>query len=290
MTTKGEIVLYQPNDQLKIEVRLDNETVWLTQQQMAILFDVKENNITYHIQGIYKTHELEQDATTQKIRVVRKEGNRQVSRSIDFYNLDMIISVGYRVNSANATQFRRWATSVLKEYLLNGYAVNQRLIAMEERIDRRLAQHDSILQKHQEKIDFFVQANLPPVEKVFFDGDFFEARVLLEKLVKTAQHRVVVVDAYIDAATFDMLDVRGKDVTADIYSGKDLSSLRDMHNASAKTNPINTHIWSNPSHDRWLIIDDFLYHCGHSLKDMGRKLSAITLMGTSPEKILDSVK
>lgn len=290
MTTKGEIVLYQPNDQLKIEVRLDNETVWLTQQQMAILFDVKENNITYHIQGIYKTHELEQDATTQKIRVVRKEGNRQVSRSIDFYNLDMIISVGYRVNSANATQFRRWATSVLKEYLLNGYAVNQRLIAMEERIDRRLAQHDSILQKHQEKIDFFVQANLPPVEKVFFDGDFFEARVLLEKLVKTAQHRIIVVDAYIDAATFDMLDVREKGVTADIYAGKDLSSLRDMHNASAKTNPINTHIWSNPSHDRWLIIDDFLYHCGHSLKDMGRKLSAITLMGTSPEKILDSVK
>lgn len=290
MTTKGEIVLYQPNDQLKIEVRLDNETVWLTQQQMAILFDVKENNITYHIQGIYKTHELEQDATTQKIRVVRKEGNRQVSRSIDFYNLDMIISVGYRVNSANATQFRRWATSVLKEYLLNGYAVNQRLIAMEERIDRRLAQHDSILQKHQEKIDFFVQANLPPVEKVFFDGDFFEARVLLEKLVKTAQHRIIVVDAYIDAATFDMLDVREKGVTADIYSGKDLSSLRDMHNASAKTNPISTHIWSNPSHDRWLIIDDFLYHCGPSLKDMGRKLSAITLMGTSPEKILDSVK
>ena len=288
--TKGEIVLYQPNDQLKIEVRLDNETVWLTQQQMAILFDVKENNITYHIQGIYKTHELEQDATTQKIRVVRKEGNRQVSRSIDFYNLDMIISVGYRVNSANATQFRRWATSVLKEYLLNGYAVNQRLIAMEERIDRRLAQHDSILQKHQEKIDFFVQANLPPVEKVFFDGDFFEARVLLEKLVKTAQHRVVVIDAYIDAATFDMLDVRTNGVTADIYSGKDLSSLRDMHNASAKTNPISTHIWTNPSHDRWLIIDDFLYHCGHSLKDMGRKLSAITLMGTSPEKILDSVK
>ena len=290
MTTKGEIVLYQPNDQLKIEVRLDNETVWLTQQQMAILFDVKENNITYHIQGIYKTHELEQDATTQKIRVVRKEGNRQVSRSIDFYNLDMIISVGYRVNSANATQFRRWATSVLKEYLLNGYAVNQRLIAMEERIDRRLAQHDSILQKHQEKIDFFVQANLPPVDKVFFDGDFFEARVLLEKLVKTARHRIIVVDAYIDAATFDMLDVREKGVTADIYSGKDLSSLRDMHNASAETNPINTHIWSNPSHDRWLIIDDFLYHCGHSLKDMGRKLSAITLMGTSPEKILDSVK
>ncbi len=166
---KGEIVLYQPNDQLSLEVKLENETVWLTQQQMAVLFDVKENNITYHIQSVFKTHELDPEATTQKIRVVRKEGNRQVSRNIDFYNLDMIISVGYRVNSANATQFRRWATSILKEYMLKGYAVNQRLIAMEERIDRRLAQHENVLQEHQEKIDFFVRTNLPPVEQVFFE-------------------------------------------------------------------------------------------------------------------------
>ena len=286
---KGEIVLYQPNDQLSLEVKLENETVWLTQQQMAILFDVKENNITYHIQGIFKTHELEPEATTQKIRVVRKEGNRQVKRTIDFYNLDMIISVGYRVNSANATQFRRWATSVLKEYMLKGYAVNQRLIAMEERIDRRLAQHESILHEHQEKIDFFVRTNLPPREQVFFEGDFFEARVLLEKLVKGAQRRVIVIDAYIDAITFEMLDVRDKGVTADIYSGKDLTNLRESHNASSGVEPIETHVWSRPSHDRWIIVDDSLYHCGHSLKDMGRKLSAITLMGTSPETILGQV-
>ncbi len=286
---KGEIVLYQPNDQLSLEVKLENETVWLTQQQMAILFDVKENNITYHIQGIFKTHELEPEATTQKIRVVRKEGNRQVKRTIDFYNLDMIISVGYRVNSANATQFRRWATSVLKEYMLKGYAVNQRLIAMEERIDRRLAQHESILHEHQEKIDFFVRTNLPPREQVFFEGDFFEARVLLEKLVKGAQRRVIVIDAYIDAVTFEMLDVRDKGVTADIYSGKDLTNLRESHNASSGVEPIETHVWSRPSHDRWIIVDDSLYHCGHSLKDMGRKLSAITLMGTSPETILGQV-
>ena len=233
----GEIVLYQPNDQLSLEVKLENETVWLTQQQMAVLFDVKENNITYHIQSVFKTHELDPEATTQKIRVVRKEGNRQVSRNIDFYNLDMIISVGYRVNSANATQFRRWATSVLKEYMLKGYAVNQRLIAMEERIDRRLAQHENVLQEHQEKIDFFVRTNLPPVEQVFFEGEFFEA-----------------------------------------------------HNASLSAGLIETHLWSKPSHDRWLIIDDSLYHCGHSLKDMGRKLSAITLMGTSPETILGQIR
>jgi hypothetical protein len=288
-TNKGEIVLYQPDDQISLEVKLEHETVWLTQQQMAILFDVKENNITYHIQSVYKTHELEPESTTQKIRVVRKEGNRQVNRQIDFYNLDMIISVGYRVNSANATQFRRWATSVLKEYMLKGYAVNQRLIAMEERIDRRLAQHESILQKHQEKIDFFVRTNVPPVEQVFFDGEFFEARVLLEKLIKSARHRVVVIDAYVDAATFEMLDVRNKGVFADIYSGKDLSAIRDAHNDSSKVEAIATHLWSKPSHDRWLIIDDSLYHCGHSLKDMGRKLSAITLMGTSPETVLGQV-
>ena len=283
-------MLYQPDDQLTLEVKLEHESVWLTQQQMAILFDVKENNITYHIQSVYKTHELEPEATTQKIRVVRKEGNRHVNRQIDFYNLDMIISVGYRVNSANATQFRRWATSVLKEYMLKGYAVNQRLIAMEERIDRRLAQHENILQEHQEKIDFFVRTNLPPVEQVFFDGEFFEARVLLEKLIKSAQQRVVVIDAYIDAASFEMLDVRNKGVKADIYSGKDLTAIKEAHNATASVEPIETHLWSKPSHDRWLIIDDYLYHCGHSLKDMGRKLSAITLMGTSPETILGQVK
>ena len=288
--SKGEIVLYQPNDQVSLEVKLEHETVWLTQQQMAILFDVKENNITYHIQSVYKTHELEPEATTQKIRVVRKEGNRQVNRSIDYYNLDMIISIGYRVNSANATQFRRWATTVLKEYILKGYAINQRLIAMEERIDRRLSCHETILQEHQEKIDFFVRTNMPPVEQVFFNGDFFEARVLLEKLIKSAQHRIVVIDAYIDAATFDILDVRDKEVSADIYSGKDLSVLRDAHNASKCGGVIETHIWLNPSHDRWLIIDDSLYHCGHSIKDMGRKLSAVTLMGTSPETILNHVK
>ena len=288
-TNKGEIVLYQPDDQISLEVKLEHETVWLTQQQMAILFDVKENNITYHIQSVYKTHELEPESTTQKIRVVRKEGNRQVNRQIDFYNLDIIISVGYRVNSANATQFRRWATSVLKEYMLKGYAVNQRLIAMEERIDRWLAQHESILQKHQEKIDFFVRTNVPPVEQVFFDGEFFEARVLLERLIKSARHRVVVIDAYVDAATFEMLDVRNKGVSADIYSGRDLSAIRDAHNDSSKVEAIATHLWSKPSHDRWLIIDDSLYHCGHSLKDMGRKLSAITLMGTSPETILGQV-
>ncbi len=297
----NELALYNPNDEsvvvyrsedntLQLDVQLSDETVWLTQQQMAMLFGVKEHNITYHIQGIFKTHELEPEATTQKIRVVRLEGNRKVTRSIDFYNLDMIISVGYRVNSANATQFRRWATRILKEYMLRGYAVNQQLLHLEERVDRRFKAIESELHKHQEKIDFFVRTNQTPVEQVFYGGEFFAARVVLEQLIKTAKKRVVIIDRYIDAATFDMLDVRQKGVKAIIYSDKDYHVLRDTHNATAGVEPIDTFAWSKPSHDRWLVIDDSLYHCGHSLKDMGQKLSAITLMGTPAQDIIDQVK
>ena len=288
--TNGEIVLYQPDDKISIEVKLGDDTVWLSQQQMALLFNVKENNITYHIQSIYKTHELEPGSTTQKIRVVRQEGKRKVTRYIDFYNLDMIISVGYRVNSANATQFRRWATSVLKEYLLRGYSMNQQLMYVEERIDRRLGAVEKTLADHQKKIDFFVRTNLPPVEQVFFKGQFFEARVLLERLIKSAQYRVIVIDKYVDAETFEMLDVRQKGVSADIYSGGLYANLRDAHNATNGAESINTHKWRTASHDRWLIIDDHVYHCGHSLKDMGKKLSAITCMGIPPETIIAAVE
>ena len=288
--TNGEIVLYQPDDKISIEVKLGDDTVWLSQQQMALLFNVKENNITYHIQSIYKTHELEPGSTTQKIRVVRQEGKRKVTRYIDFYNLDMIISVGYRVNSANATQFRRWATSVLKEYLLRGYSMNQQLMYVEERIDRRLGAVEKTLADHQKKIDFFVRTNLPPVEQVFFKGQFFEARVLLERLIKSAQYRVIVIDKYVDAETFEMLDVRQKGVSADIYSGGLYANLRDAHNATNGAESINTHKWRTASHDRWLIIDDHVYHCGHSLKDMGKKLSAITYMGIPPETIIAAVE
>ena len=286
----GSVVVYHSEDgTLQLDVQLSEDTVWLTQQQMAMLFNVKENNITYHIKGVYKVHELEPEANTQKIRVVRLEGNRKVTRSIDFYNLDMIISVGYRVNSANATQFRRWATRILKEYMLRGYAINQQLLHLEEQVDRRFKAIESELHDHKEKIDFFVRTNQTPVEQVFFGGEFFAARVLLEQLIKTATQRVVIIDAYVDAATIEILDVRAKDVKATIYSGKNLSSLRDVHNATAGAEPIDTFVWSTPSHDRWLIIDDQLYHCGHSLKDMGKKLSAISLMGIPAQTIIDQV-
>ncbi len=283
----NEIVLYQPNDQLSIEVKLENETVWLTQQQMAMLFNTTRNNITLHIGNIFKEGELDKDSVCKESLLTAADG--KVYKT-NFYNLDVIISVGYRVKSIVGTKFRQWANKVIKDYVLKGYAVNQRLLAMEERIDHRFHSIENTLADHQEKIDFFVRTSLPPVEQVFFEGEFFEARVLLEKIIKTATKRVVIIDAYIDAATFEMLDVRAKGVTADIYSDGLYNTLRDTHNASAGVQPINTHKWSTASHDRWLIVDDRLYHCGHSVKDLGKKLSAIMLMGESPEAILNHVR
>lgn len=217
-TNSGEIVLYQPDDQLSLEVKLENETVWLTQQQIADLFGCSTDNVGLHLKNIFAEDELDKNATTEVFSVVRLEGTRKVRRNVTHYNLDAILSVGYRVCSRNATQFRRWATAVLKDYLIKGYNINQRLIYVEERIDRRLNTIEKELADHREKIDFFVRTNVPPVEQVFFNGQFFEARSLLERMVKTAQKRVVIIDPYVDAATFEILDVRQKGVTADIYS------------------------------------------------------------------------
>ena len=283
-----EIVLYKPNEQFQLEVQLKDDTVWLTQEQIAMLFGTQRPAITKHLNNIYNSGELTMESTCSILERMGNDGRQRYQTK--YYNLDAILSVGYRVNSKNATLFRQWANRVLKEYILKGYAVNQRLIAMEDRIDRRLQEHTDQIHELQDKVDFFVRTSLPPVEQMFFEGEFFEARVLLEKIIKTAQKRVVIIDAYIDAATFEMLDVRAKGVTADIYSDGLYKTLRDTHNASAGVQPINTHKWSTASHDRWLIVDDRLYHCGHSVKDLGKKLSAIMLMGESPEAVLNHVR
>jgi len=286
----NEIVLYQPDESVQLEVRVQDESVWLSQQQMGELFGVNRQAITKHLKNIYESNELEESATCSILELVQKEGNRQVRRDVAFYNLDAIISVGFRVNTQRGIQFRQWANRILRDYTLKGYAVNQRIMAVEERVDNRLMSHERRLEAVEEKIDFFVRTNMPPAEQIFFEGEFFEARVLLEKLIKLAKMRVVIIDGYIDAETFDMLDVRAKGVTADIYSDGEHKSLRDMHNADRGKQPVNTHKWSKSSHDRWVIIDDTLYHCGHSVKDLGKKLSAIMKMDWNPEMVLKEVR
>ena len=274
------VVVYRSDDEsVTLDVQLANETVWLTQQQMTLLFNSTKQNVSLHINNIFKEGELRKEATVKDYLTVQNEGGRQVSRRVQYYNLDVIISVGYRVKSPRGTQFRQWANRVLKEYLLRGYAFNQRLERLEQRVS-----------KTEEQIDFFVRTSLPPVEQVFYNGQFFEARALLEKIIKTARKRVIIIDAYVDTATFEMLDVRKNGVSATIYSGKDLTSLRDIHNTSTGVAPIETFVWKSPSHDRWLIIDDSVYHCGHSLKDMGQKLSAVNLLGINAEDILKQVR
>ena len=294
-STDSQIVLYQPDETISLEVRLDKEreTVWLTQQQIADLFGTKRPAITKHLSNIFKSGELDQDSVSSILEHTASDGKIYKTQ---FYNLDAIISVGYRVNSINATVFRRWATNVLRDYLLKGYSVNQQLLAMQRQIDtrfdeqsQRMLRIEDTQAKQQQQLDFFIRTSTPPAEMVFFNGQFFTARVAIEDLIKTAEHRVIIIDHYVDAKTFDMFDVRKSGVQGIIYTqgvGAGMTRLCDEHNRQTGVQPVEVFKWRTEPHDRFLIIDDRLYHCGHSLNATGGKLSAIMLMGTSPDVIL----
>lgn len=285
---QGEIILYQPDELVKLEVRLEGETVWLTQAQMAELFDVKENTITYHIKEIYNTEELEIDSTTRKIRVVRKEGNRNVNRNIDFYNLDMIISVGYRVSSKRGVQFRQWSNKVLKEYLLKGYSINQRIEHLESKIDSKLITHDRQLEELTNKVDFFVRTSLPPVEGIFFNGQIFDAYVFAIDLIKSAKRSIILIDNYVDESVLLMLSKRRPGVMATIYTQSISAQLwLDLEKFGKQYPPIDVRIYQQ-SHDRFLIVDeDKVYHIGASLKDLGKKWFAFSKINILARTIID---
>ena len=290
----SQIVLYQPNESVKLEVKVDagHETVWLTQQQIADLFGTKRPAITKHLSNIYASGELDKNSTCS---ILEHMGNDSKQRyATTYYNLDAIISVGYRVNSINATAFRRWATNVLRDYLLHGYSVNRHLIALQENMDKRMTHIEDVQAKQQQQLDFFIRTSTPPAEMVFFEGDFYTARVALENLVRSANHRVIIIDGYVSSLTLSVLDVRKPEVSATVYTvgvGQGMQRLMDEHDRLFPDNHIDIRKWRNESHDRWLIIDDSLYHCGHSLNaNGGHKISAITLMGTSPEVILSKIE
>lgn len=207
-----------------------------------------------------------------------------------FYNLDAILSVGYRVNSINATQFRQWANKVLKEYLLRGYSVNQRLLYMESRIDHRLSEHDRRLDELTDKIDFFVKASLPPVEGIFFNGQIFDAYKFVCDLVKSAKNRIVLIDNYVDESVLTLFDKREVGVESVIYTDADRSrQIRlDLQRHNRQYAPIEIK-YVTDIHDRFLIIDDALYHIGASIKDLGKKLFAFSKMEIPPSVILDTL-
>ncbi len=294
MHTIGEdsqIVLYQPDESIRLEVKLEQETVWLTQAQMTELFRTTRNNITIHIRNIFNESELEEVSVCKESLRTAADGKKYKTK---YYNLDVIISVGYRVKSPVGTRFRQWANAVIKQYLIQGYSVNRHLIALQENMDKRMTRIEDTQSKQQQQLDFFIRTSTPPAEMVFFEGDFYTARVALENLVRTANHRVIIIDGYVSSLTLSILDVRKPEVTAVIYTagvGQGMQRLMDEHDRLFPDNHIEIRKWRKESHDRWLIIDDSLYHCGHSLNaNGGHKISAITLMGTSPDVILAEVE
>ena len=283
----SQIVLYQPDESIRLEVKLDDDTVWLTQAQMTELFRTTRNNITMHIRNIFKEGELDETAVCKESLHTAADGKKYRTK---IYNLDVIISVGYRVKNPIGTRFRQWANAVIKQYLLQGYSVNRHLIALQENMDKRMTRIEDVQAKQQQQLDFFIRTSTPPAEMVFFEGDFYTARVALENLVRTANHRVIIIDGYVSSQTLSVLDVRKPEVSAIIYTqgvGHGMRDLMDKHDELFPNAHIDIRKWKKESHDRWLIVDDSLYHCGHSLNaNGGHKISAITLMGTSPEVIL----
>lgn len=271
----NEIILYQPDEALKLEVRLERETVWLTQQQIADLFGTKRPAITKHLSNIFKSGELDEDSVRSILEHTAADGKIYKTQ---FYNLDAILSVGYRVNSKNATMFRRWANQILKEYLLRGYSINQRLMQLEDRIDRRLSEHDRHLLQLDEKVDFFVRSSIQPKEGVFFNGQIFDAYVLVADLIRHAKSRIVVIDNYIDDSVLVQLSKRNAGVTVDIYDGQISKQLRqDVEKHNEQYPSVTLHKYTK-AHDRFLIIDEDVYHIGASLKDLGKKLFAFSKM------------
>ena len=291
MNSDSQVVLYQPDETLSLEVRLEQETVWLTQSQMTELFRTSRNNITMHIGNIFKEGELDENSVCKDSLRTAADGKKYRTK---YYNLDVIISVGYRIKNPIGTRFRQWANTVIKQYLLQGYSVNRHLVALQENMDKRMSRIEDTQSKQQQQLDFFIRTSTPPAEMVFFEGDFYTARVALENLIRMATKRVIVIDAYISALTLDILSVRGKGVEAVIYTagiGKNMQRIMSEHDRLFPSAHVDIRKWRKESHDRWLIIDDRLYHCGHSLNaNGGHKISAITLMGVTPDVILSQVE
>ena len=276
---KGEIVVYQPDEITRLEVRLQDETVWLNRQQLATLFGRDVKTIGKHINNALN-EELSGLAVVANFATTAADGKTYI---VEYYNLEMILSIGYRVKSQQGIHFRRWANSVLKEFLLKGHVMQTKLTAIEQ----TLKEHRQMLDSHEKKIDFFVRTSLPPVEGIFFNGQIYDAYAFVAELVRKAARRIVLIDNYIDDTVLTMLSKRADGVEAVIYTGKVSRQLQldiDKHNAQYP--PITVRTFSK-AHDRFLIIDQTVYLIGASIKDLGKKWFGFTLLeNTDAEELL----
>lgn len=282
MQNSNQIILYRPNDTISLEVRLENETVWLSQAQMAELFQKDQSVIARHIKNIFIEKELETESNMQILHNTISK-----FKPTTLYSLDVVISVGYRVKSIRGTEFRRWANKVLKEYLLKGYAVNQRFEILENKIDKKFSEQDAKIEHLNKQVDFFVRTSLPPTEGVFHDGKIFEAYKFATDLIKSAKKSLILIDNYVDESVLLMLSKRNTGVSAKIYTSHLSDALKlDLQKHNNQYPPIEIEKYTK-AHDRFLIIDDTdVYHIGASLKDLGKKLFAFSKLNVSPKTIL----
>ena len=280
MENKGEIILYQPNEEVRLEVRLENETVWLTQAQMAELFQRERTVITKHINNVFKEKELEEKSNVHFLHIANSD------KPVKYYSLDVIISVGYRVKSQRGTQFRQWANKILKAYLLQGYAVT----AYQQRLEQRLHEHDCQIRELKDKVDFFVRTSLPPVEGVFFEGQIFDAYKLAADLVRSARESLILIDNYVDESVLTLFTKRQEGVKTLIYTQRITPQFRlDLERHNAQYPPVEVKEIRNV-HDRFLILDQTeVYHIGASLKDLGKKLFAFSRLHIPAEEILRGI-
>jgi hypothetical protein len=275
MNANNEIILYQSDNAVQLEVMLENETVWLTLNQMSILFERDKSVISRHISNIFKEQELDKNSVVAKNATTASDGKTYL---IEYYNLDVIISVGYRVKSKRGTQFRIWANKVLKDYLLKGYAVNQRI----ENLERRVSATE-------DKIDFFVKTALPPMQGIFYDGQIFDAYKFVADLVKSATKSIVLIDNYLDESVLILLSKRKENVKCQIFTTKISAQFKmDLEKFNAQYLPVEVKEFSK-SHDRFLIIDDAIYHIGASLKDLGKKWFAFSKINLDLQDILKKI-
>ena len=288
MSNNNQIIIYQTADnQTQIDVHMKNETVWLTQAQMAELFQKDRTVISRHIRNVFNEGELEEQSTCAKFAHMGNDGLQQYETVM--YNLDVIISVGYRVKSQRGTAFRIWATKVLKEYMLRGYAVNQRIVYVEEYFDKRLRAHEQRIENVEQKIDFFVRTSLPPHQGIFYDGQIFDAYTFINDRIRESTTRIVLIDNYIDDSVLTILSKRADKVAATIYTKKPTAQLQlDIQKHNAQYPPIDI-ITFDRSHDRFLCIDETVYHLGASIKDLGKKWFAFNRMEMSSSELLQRI-
>ena len=289
----GAVVLYQPDEMLNLEVRVDSETVWLTQEQIAFLFDSSKSNISEHLSNIYESNELSERATVRKFRTVQIEGGRSISRGINYYNLDAIISVGFRVNTTRGIKFRQWANAVIKQQILLHCNADFEVRALHSEMDYRLSEHEIRIRNVEKQLDCFSNKSLPSVERIFMSGELYDAYALITDIIASARERLVLIDNYMDSSVLKMLTKRNAGASVTLHTSGRCYNNDEFRLAVEKFKTQYGTVdveQMSMVHDRYLIADSDVYSLGASFKDAGKKLFGMFKIEFTPDEVLAKIR